>query len=219
VTKTYEQRNERFFRFWAPVYDGIEWFVGGFRRKLVALAQVRKDDRVLDVACGTGSLSFELEKHGAIVTGVDVSPHMLRVARRKLKRLQRKREVRLTVIQHDARHLPFPDGSFDASTISFALHDMPEDVQVSVLREMRRTTKPRGPIVIGEYRKPKNPVGRFLAHLFISSYETRYYRRFMRGDLEKTLQQAGLSILKEQRIINGMGRLLLVGPDSAGTPP
>jgi ubiquinone/menaquinone biosynthesis C-methylase UbiE len=208
VSRSYEQRNERFFRFWAPFYDIIEWFVGGFRRKVVSMAGLRPGDRVLDVACGTGSLSFALESTGAAVTGVDISGHMLRVARKKLRRLERKRRVNLTFIEHDARQLPFPDANFDAATISFALHDMPQDAQVAVLREMKRVTKPSGSVIVADYRRPSNALGRTLAHLFISSYETRYYRQFVKRDLIQALLEAGLSVSEERRIINGMGRIL-----------
>jgi len=206
--KTYEHHNERFFRFWAPVYDGIEWFVGGFRTKVVSMLDLKPGDKVLDVACGTGTLALQLEATGAEVTGVDMSPHMLRQAEKKLKRLKAKRNVNLEFIQHDARYLPFADGTFDAAMISFALHDMPHDIQVGVLGEMSRVVRPSGRIVVADYRRPTSMFGRWLAHLFISTYETRYYRRFMKTRLEDTLDEAGLKIKDEKRIIIGMGRIL-----------
>lgn len=211
MKRTYEQRNERFFRFWAPFYDGIEWFVGGFRKKVVAAAVSVAGSNVLDVACGTGTLAFELERAGANVTGVDLSPHMLRIARKKLERGKRKRQdPNVAFIEHDARQLPFGDNTFDSATISFALHDMPHEVQVAVLREMKRVVKDSGKIIVADYRRPRNGFGRTLAHLFVASYETRYYRKFIKYDLLQTLAEAGLEVTDEKRILTGMGRILII---------
>src|SRR5688572_21867892 len=55
-----------------------------WRRRAVALCQVRADDRVLDVACGTGDLTEAFARAGpASVTGVDFTPEMLAIARAK----------------------------------------------------------------------------------------------------------------------------------------
>jgi len=185
--------------------------VGGFRKKVVAAVDLAAGDNALDVACGTGTLAFELERTGAEVTGIDLSPHMLRIAVKKLERKKKRgHNLNVAFIEHDARQLPFAHDSFDAATISFALHDMPREVQVAVLREIKRVVKHSGRIVVADYRSPRNKFGRRLAHLFISSYETSYYRKFVKYHLLQTLAEAGLEVTDEKRILTGMGRILVI---------
>jgi 2-polyprenyl-6-hydroxyphenyl methylase/3-demethylubiquinone-9 3-methyltransferase len=91
---------------------------------------------ILDVGCGGGFLSNELARQGYQVTGVDVSPESLRVAKAHDVTKTVKYEVA------DAFHLPYPDQSFDAVTaMDFLEHvDRPD----LVIKEFSRVLKPGG---------------------------------------------------------------------------
>jgi ubiquinone/menaquinone biosynthesis C-methylase UbiE len=95
-------------------------------------------DRVLDVGCGTGSLSYALPEAAdvASVTGVDQAEVFLDYARK------RSADPRFTFRQADARGLPFADGSFDRPFSTLVLQFIP-DVEHAVA-EMRRVVRPGG---------------------------------------------------------------------------
>ncbi len=106
------------------------------------VAQIRPGERVLDLATGTGITAIAARKHGANVTGVDLTPELVAVARRKAK------EDGLEDIdfqEGDAEALPFPDASFDA-VVSTCGHMFAPD-QPKVAAELARVTRPGGRVV------------------------------------------------------------------------
>ena len=105
------------------------------------------DERVLDLAAGTGTSSVALAKSGAHVVAADFSPGMLEVGRKK-----HGQNPLLEFVEADATKLPFVDNSFDAVTMSFGLRNVVEPQKA--LAELYRVTKPGGRIVICEFSTP-----------------------------------------------------------------
>ncbi len=105
------------------------------------------DERVLDLAAGTGTSSVALAKSGAHVVAADFSPGMLEVGRQK-----HGQNPLLEFVEADATKLPFADNSFDAVTMSFGLRNVVEPKKA--LAELYRVTKPGGRIVICEFSTP-----------------------------------------------------------------
>ncbi len=91
--------------------------------------------RVLEVGCGTGCDLLQFAKHGALATGVDVTPKHLELARRRVGTLA-------TVIEGDARSLPFPDASFDYVYSHGVLHH--SDEPRKIVQEIFRVLRPGG---------------------------------------------------------------------------
>lgn len=92
--------------------------------------------RVLDVGCGGGFLSNELARHGQRVTGIDLSPDSLRVAR------QYDESGTVNYVQADAAHLPWDTGSFDVvSAMDFLEH---VEEPAAIIRECGRVLRPGG---------------------------------------------------------------------------
>jgi demethylmenaquinone methyltransferase/2-methoxy-6-polyprenyl-1,4-benzoquinol methylase len=108
-------------------------------------------DRVLDLGAGTGVSTAELARSGATVVGLDISQGMLRAGK--------KRRPDVTLLAGDALALPFPDATFDAVTISFALRNVHD--AAAALREMARVTKPGGRLVVCEFSHPTNGTFRY----------------------------------------------------------
>ncbi|MGI6002126.1 MAG: ubiquinone/menaquinone biosynthesis methyltransferase [Lachnospiraceae bacterium] len=110
--------------------------------KKMLIDRIAKDiprgENVLDVCCGTGDVTWKIasRRHDLKVTGLDFSPAMLDVARRRRSR----RNIRFT--QGNAMKLPYPDNSFGAACISFGLRNTADYGRV--LSEMRRVVKPGG---------------------------------------------------------------------------
>lgn len=96
--------------------------------------------RILDVGCGSGPLSAALRDRGAIVTGFDLSPAMIDLAR---NRLGEGADLRV----HDlAAPLPYADAAFDDVVASLVLHYL-ED-WTGPLAELRRVLKPGGRLIL-----------------------------------------------------------------------
>jgi ubiquinone/menaquinone biosynthesis C-methylase UbiE len=122
--------------------DAYEHFMGRWSRVLarqfIAFAGVRAGERLLDVGCGTGSLTFTLldAAKPASIDAVDYSEIYLDAAR------QRSADARLTFRQADACALPFGDAAFDRTLSLLMLHFVPEAERA--VAEMRRVTRPGG---------------------------------------------------------------------------
>lgn len=106
---------------------------------MLDMAAPRVGDRVLDVACGTGLVSFRaaaLVGRGGKVVGTDISEGMIEVARR----IATERGIPHASFEHcDAEALPFADATFDAALCGLGLMYVPDPVEA--LREMLRSLK------------------------------------------------------------------------------
>ena len=126
----------------APGYDRQiafferNWFSGG-REWLGERAR----GRILEVAVGTGR-SLPYYPAGAAVTGIELSPAMLAIARQRATDLGRD----VTLREADAERLPFDDASFDTVTCALALCTIPSPA--AAIGEMRRVLAPGGRLLL-----------------------------------------------------------------------
>ncbi|MFL6374363.1 MAG: bifunctional demethylmenaquinone methyltransferase/2-methoxy-6-polyprenyl-1,4-benzoquinol methylase UbiE [Pyrinomonadaceae bacterium] len=133
-------------------------------RRQLADTLARNDAVVLDVACGTGDLSIELQRDSAArVIGTDFCRPMLTIADHK----SRLEDLRIPYVESDAMKLSFPDDTFDAATIAFGLRNLPS--YEDGLSELRRVLKPGGRLVILECSHPRLPVFRELYDFYFNT--------------------------------------------------
>lgn len=110
--------------------------------------------RVLEIGCGTGSLTRALAARGARVTGIDQNPEMLEVARDKTSDLGDAVDLReMAAVEIDDR---FEPASFDAIASTLALSEMSEDERRYVLRAAARLLVPAGRLVVADEVLPKS---------------------------------------------------------------
>jgi ubiquinone/menaquinone biosynthesis C-methylase UbiE len=200
--KEYYLLVRRAFAKLAPFYDVVASPFSGVREKMVNFTNAKKGSKILDVATGTGQQAFAFAKRGHEVIGIDLSEAMLNVAKKENKYKNVKFEAA------DATNLPFEDNSFDISSISFALHEMPLSIIEKVLKEMVRVTKPKGIIVIADYDLPKSKIGEFLVYHFVALYEAKYYKTFIKSDLETLLHKNRIKIIDKATVMHGVVRIL-----------
>lgn len=110
-----------------------------WKRIFINALNPRANERVLDLAGGTGDISFAIRARGAAVVLSDINPAMLGVGR---DRALDAGLADIPVIAADAEHLPFPDRHFDAVTMAFGLRNCTD--KSAVLREARRVLRPGG---------------------------------------------------------------------------
>jgi demethylmenaquinone methyltransferase/2-methoxy-6-polyprenyl-1,4-benzoquinol methylase len=128
-----------------------------WKRHFVAVSGVRRGDRVLDLAGGTGDIAALLKPvvgdEGEVVVG-DINAAMLGVGRDRLT--DRGLVAGLRWAQMNAEMLPFPDNSFDAVTIAFGLRNVTD--KDKALADMHRILKPGGRALVLEFSKVSSPV-------------------------------------------------------------
>jgi len=126
------------------------WQDPRWRRALVGEARVGDGDRVLDVATGTGMVAAELlGRAGCSVVGIDQSAAMLSRAR---SRFAATAPGRVELLEGEAEHLPFADGSFDALTFTYLLRYV--DDPAATVQELARVVKPGGRVASLEFGVP-----------------------------------------------------------------
>ena len=135
-----------------------------WRRAMVRTVEARSDDRVLDVATGTGMVAEALvRRYGCSVVGLDQSPEMLAGARAKLD-ADPELAARIELVRGEAESLPFPDGAFDHLTFTYLLRYVAD--AGATLRELARVVRPGGRIASLEFMLPPNQVARSLWKLY-----------------------------------------------------
>lgn len=200
--KDYYSLTRKAWAILAPFYDPIVTPLSGVRDAVVNFTDAEKGSKILDVATGTGQQAFAFAKKGYEVVGIDLSEAMLNVAKEKNKYTNAKFQVA------DATNLPFEDNSFDVSSVSFALHEMPLSIRENVLKEMIRVTRQKGIIVVVDYDLPKSKLGGSLVYHFTALYEPKYYKNFIKSNLEAQLSKNGIEEIEKRTVLYGAGRIL-----------
>jgi demethylmenaquinone methyltransferase/2-methoxy-6-polyprenyl-1,4-benzoquinol methylase len=130
-----------------------------WRAALVRAIDPRPDQRILDVATGTGMVAFALAERGAEVVGLDQSQEMLGRAQAKLAAAPQLRG-RVKFVQGEAERLPFAEAEFDALSFTYLLRYV--DDPRATLTELSRVVRPGGRIGMLEFGVPSAPALRAL---------------------------------------------------------
>jgi demethylmenaquinone methyltransferase / 2-methoxy-6-polyprenyl-1,4-benzoquinol methylase len=135
-----------------------------WRRFLVSRLEVGPDAHVLDVATGTGAVALELvRRYGCSVVGIDRSPEMLAVARRRIAADELGANIEL--LEGRAETLPFAGASFDALTVTYLLRYV--DDPAATIRELARVVRPGGTVASLEFGVPQARAARALWELYV----------------------------------------------------
>lgn len=156
---------------WAHYYDFIVSLAlfgkdKALREMTAEMAQIKPGDRVLDVGCGTGSLTIAAKARAGStgkVFGIDAALEMIDVARSKAARAGLEIEFRVGLIES----LPFADNSFDVVLSSLMMHHLPDHPKVKGLAEIYRVLKPGGHLLIVDMNRPTALHIKILAALLI----------------------------------------------------
>jgi ubiquinone/menaquinone biosynthesis C-methylase UbiE len=143
-----EQANAKVRKAWAKRALSYDRWIGFFERKLFGLhrpwACSRATGDVLEVAIGTG-LNLPHYPPEVNITGIDLSPEMLSIARQRARDLGREVDLQ----EGDAHQLPFEDASFDSVVCVYSLCNIP-DPECAV-SEMERVLRPGGKLMLVDH--------------------------------------------------------------------
>jgi demethylmenaquinone methyltransferase/2-methoxy-6-polyprenyl-1,4-benzoquinol methylase/phosphoethanolamine N-methyltransferase len=148
---------------WAAEYDIFSNVFGlgvnrSNSRMVVELAKIKPGDKVLDVCCGTGSLTLTAKASAGVsgaVHGIDAAPEMIEVARKKAKKSGLEVVFDVGLIEK----LSFPDAAFDVVISRLAIHHLPDDLKRRGFSEIFRVLKPGGRVLVTDFLNTStNPV-------------------------------------------------------------
>ena len=128
---------------------------GGFHPVKEIIQSGISAGRALEVGPGPGYVGLEWLKKcpGASLTGLEISPDMIRLARKNANEYGLSDQAEY--VQGNCLEMPFPDGQFDAAFSSGSLHEWEDPVRA--LREIDRVLKPGGRLFIEDMRRDVNP--------------------------------------------------------------
>lgn len=171
------------------VYDlYMAWYMlpfGGekrFRRNMLDGLSFRAGERILDCTCGTGNCAIALRERAggdAMLIASDLSRGQLRIAKGK------RRLASVPLLAADASMLPFPGGVFDSVFVPHAIHEMPRELRLAVLRDARRVVGAGGRVVVLELDRPTRRAVRWLLGLWFFYWVPFNFETPTRRDLER----------------------------------
>jgi ubiquinone/menaquinone biosynthesis C-methylase UbiE len=206
----------------APFYDLLDFpFEYGRYRKIRPLLFTGLSGLILDAGVGTGR-NFPFYPRDSKVVGIDISPTML--ARATRRRPSAVAEVELR--QMDVTHLDFPDRFFDAAVATFLFCVLPDELQVTALKEIGRVVKPGGSIRLLEYTRPRGWLRRAVTRIWEPWIGWAYGASFDRRT-EEHIPEAGLQLLETRFVVDDLIKMISAcavrnfrdyGPDATSIP-
>lgn len=203
------------YRSIAPVYDTLlEPFTASLRRRAVQVARPREGMRVLEVGCGTGTNLEIFAEAGCRIAGVDLSPSMMHVAKKKL---HGRADLRLG----DAAKLPFAENAFDLVVSFLTLHEMPAARRISVMHEMVRAIHGDGRLLLvdfypGPFRFPRGWLYRAAIFSIEFGAGWEHFQNHLdfiaRNGLPSLLNEVGLWATQERFLLGGTLHAILAKP-------
>ena len=140
-----------------PLFDPvIRWSMRELelKRRLIVQARIEPGYRVLDLGCGTATLTILIKQMypAAEVVGLDGDPKILAIAEAKAA----KAEVSLTLDHGLAFEMPYPDQSFDRVVSSLVIHHLTTDNKRRAFQEIHRVLRPGGELHVLDFGRPHN---------------------------------------------------------------
>lgn len=196
---------------WAtPLYDLVVRVTTRertFRAALVEQIDVPQGGRVLDVACGSGTLALRLRRQRphALVVGVDPDARILARARAKFARSP---GASIPLVRALGQRLPFAAASFDHAVATLLFHHVERPDRMRILAELRRVLRPGGGLHVADFDRGHHVLLRFafLAVRLVDGLSRT--RDNARGLLPRQLAEAGFaSVERTHRFATPLGTL------------
>ena len=160
-----------------------------FRRKQIGLMNLQKGDKVLDVGCGTGSLSV-LSKivvgEAGEVVGIDIAPKMIHNAQQKASTAN----LAINFQVASVNQIPYPDNYFDCVVSSLMFHHLPIAVKKQALKEIYRVLNKNGRFFLFDFAAPHLLTIPLMYLMLIWMAPTRYQ---LLGKLPDLIENCGFN--------------------------
>lgn len=171
-----------------------------FKKALLRQGRVEPGQKVLDLACGSGTLAILIKQTfpGTEITGIDGDPKILQIARHKTDRAGL--DIRFDTGMSHA--LPYSDESFDRVVSSLFFHHLTRDKKLQTLKETKRVLKSYGELHVADWGLPANGLMGLMSRFIqaLDGYETTGDN--FRGLLPELIIEAGFDAVEETGYFN-----------------
>lgn len=180
-----------------------------FKKELIKQAGLINNHRVLDLGCGTATLTLLIKKRfpETDVVGLDGDPEILTIAQKKVA----KSGLSVRLDQGMSYELPYPDHTFDRVLSSLFFHHLTNEDKVRTLKEIFRVLRPDGELHIADWGRPHNLLMRSVFTLvqLLDGFETTNDN--VRGLLPEMIRMTGFKHVTETSHFNTVfGTLRLI---------
>ena len=191
------------FHWLTPYYDVVVGAVTqekNFKEGLIRQAQFDAGQRVLDLACGTGTLAIRVKQCflSVNITAVDCDPIILSIAERKANRAN----VAIQFDQAFSENLPYPDESFDRVVTSLFFHHLTWENKKQTASEIFRILKPCGELHVADWGRASNLLmrGLFIPVQLLDGFNNTQDN--VSGKLVGLFKQTGFAKVTERSAFN-----------------
>lgn len=160
--------------------------------------------KIVDFGCGTGMQLSLLNKNGFDAIGIDISPLMIKAAKRK----------NINCILGDISNTPFPSSYFDCLNISFVLHPNNFENRNKILEEMKRIIKKDGLLILTDYCIPRKKFASFIIKIIegfaTKEHTSNYYDYMKRGAINGIIKKLNLKVEEMHEFYNGAVKTIVL---------
>lgn len=163
-----------------------------FKRALLEQANLQNGQTILDLACGTGTLSIEIKRRfpHIKVYDFDVDEKILQIARKKAEN----QHLEILFEQGYSDELPFQNKTFDRVFSTLFFHHLTHTRKIETLLEIKRVLKPDGEFHLADYGLPRNK-RQFILSKFVRAFDGRETTEDnLRGRLGKLMEENGFNV-------------------------
>jgi ubiquinone/menaquinone biosynthesis C-methylase UbiE len=185
-----------------------------FKPRLLDQARIGPGDRVLDVACGTGTLAIEAKRRapGAELVGIDGDPEMLERAREKA----RAAGAGIAFDEGLSTDLPYEDSTFDRALSTLFFHHLDLAGKRATIAELARVLRPGGELHIADWGRPSDPLMALLGWQIRLLDGRDVTRENFDGSLPGLIADGGFADVAERdRLRTPLGSMVLLSARAA----
>ena len=170
------------------------------KQHLLESVDILPGTTVLDLGCGTGTMTIWLKQHypSVKIIGLDADPTILKIAGAKAKRAG----VDVEFLEANAMDIPLPDGATQCVVSSLFFHHLTTEQKRTVLTEILRILEPAGELHISDWGRPSNLLmrGLFLVVQLLDGFTTT--RDSVEGRLLHLIEETGMRQFRESAYFN-----------------